>query len=79
MSFVYWHRVRQYMKNHNHDLVHQLSETLDSIWRFESYVKSAEGCERCTMLWKRLKEGYQEFEKLLVGEIRKHIEEGRFD
>ena len=67
------------MKNHNHDLVHQLSETLDSIWRFDSYLKTAEGCESCTALWQKLKNDYQQLERLLVAEIKKHIDEGRFD
>ncbi|MBI2633923.1 MAG: hypothetical protein HYW80_01275 [Parcubacteria group bacterium] len=67
------------MKNHNHDLVHQLSETLDSIWRFDTYLKASEGCGSCSALWQKMKNDYQAFEGLLVAEIKKHIEEGRFD
>jgi len=67
------------MKNHNHDLVHQLSEVLDSIWRFDNYIRTAAGCQSCTTLWQKLKSDYQQFEKLLSSEIKKHLDEGRFD
>ncbi len=67
------------MKNHNHDLVHHLSETIDSIWRYGEYVKNAQGCERCTALWAKLKETDLEAEKMLLAEIKRHSDEKRFD
>ncbi len=67
------------MKNHNHDLIHQLSELLDSIWRFDEYKKNAAGCGECEKLWDELKSAYQEWERRLVGAISKHIKEGEFE
>jgi hypothetical protein len=67
------------MKNHNHDLVHQLSETLDSIWRFDEYAKNAEGCANCAAMWQTLKESCQKHEQMLLEEIKRHIAENRFD
>ena len=67
------------MRNINHDLVHQLSEALDSIWRFELYQKEAKACDRCQELWKRLIEKYQEIEKMLLEEISRHVKEGTFN
>lgn len=67
------------MKNHNHDLVHHLSETIDSLWRYGEYIKNAQGCEHCTSLWGKLKETDEEVEKMLLEEINRHIKEERFD
>lgn len=67
------------MQNHNHDLVHQLSELLDSIWRFDEYKKNAAGCADCEKLWDEMKAAYKGWEKRLVDEIRRHIKEERFE
>lgn len=67
------------MKNHNHDLVHHLSETIDSLWRYGEYTKNAKGCEHCTALWDKLKETDLEAEKMLLKEIKRHTDEKRFD
>lgn len=67
------------MKNHNHDLIHQLSENADSIWRFDEYLKNAEGCPTCTAMWQTLKESCQKYEQMLLEEIKRHIAENRFD
>ena len=60
------------MKNHNHDLIQQLSENADSIWRYEEYIKNAG-------LWAKLKEMDMEAEKMLLEEIKRHVTENRFD
>ncbi|MDP1629543.1 MAG: hypothetical protein Q8L57_02890 [bacterium] len=67
------------MKNHNHDLVHQLSENADSIWRFDEYIKNAESCPTCAAMWQTLKEASQKLEQILLEEIKRHISENRFD
>ena len=67
------------MKNHNHDLVHQLSECVDSVWRFDEYTKNAEGCAVCQGIWQKLKVMHQEAEMMLIAEIKRHISENRFD
>jgi len=67
------------MKNWNHDLVHQLSEDLDSLWRYDAYLKSAEGCDRCTAMWKKFKEIDEEKARMLQDEILQHIKENKFD
>lgn len=67
------------MKNHNHDLVQQLSEDLDSLWRYRNYLKNAKGCGRCTVIWKRCMALDEEKVRLLRGEIEAHVRERRFD
>ncbi len=67
------------LKNHNHDLVQQLSEVSDSLWRMEDYLKNAKGCEHCTAMWNKSKERLEEVSKMLVDEIGRHYSEKRFD
>ncbi len=67
------------MKNHNHDLIQQLSEDLDSLWRYKDYVKSAKSCKNCLALWKRCQEFDAQKVKLIREEIINHVKEGKFD
>ncbi|MBI4119623.1 MAG: hypothetical protein HY456_02125 [Parcubacteria group bacterium] len=66
------------MKDHNHDLIQQLSENADSLWRYDDYIKSAEGCAACVALWKKLKKMNGEIETMLMKEIERHVKEKRF-
>jgi len=67
------------MQNWNHDLVHQLSEDLDSLWRYEDYLKNSEGCDHCSGMWRKLKEMDEEKVEILRQEIERHVNEKRFD
>lgn len=68
------------LKDHNHDLVHALSEKNDALWRYRRhYLDSAAGCEHCTVLWKILEQDDEKHIGLIVEEIKRHIEEERFD
>lgn len=67
------------LKNHNHDLVHQLSETSDSIWRMEEYLKNAEGCDHCKSIWDEMKSDCERHAERLREEIARHVKENRFD
>lgn len=67
------------LKDHNHDLVKQLSEDSSSLYRYGEYLKNAEGCDHCAALWNKLKESDEERVKLLAEEIIRHATEGRFE
>ncbi len=69
------------MKNSNHDLVQELSEKLDSVWRYDDYIKNAEadGCSHCVDIWKQLKEEDEKLVAILRDEIKSHVEENKFD
>lgn len=67
------------MHNFDHDLIHQLSEKLDSIWRYDTYLKNAKGCPRCENLWQTLKTKDLEMADMLREEIKQHIGEGKFE
>lgn len=66
------------MKNWNHDLVHQLSEDLDSLWRYRDYLKNSRGCRDCTVMWRKCEKLDREKVKVLREEISRHVKGGRF-
>jgi hypothetical protein len=67
------------LKNHNHDLVKQLSEVSSSLWRMDEYLKNAEGCESCTAMWKQVTTNLNQASDMLVKEINRHSQENRFE
>ncbi|MBI2096847.1 MAG: hypothetical protein HYT40_01685 [Candidatus Sungbacteria bacterium] len=67
------------LKNHNHDLVKQLSEDSSSLYRYDEYIKNAKGCDHCVNLWKKLRELDEERVKMLAEEITRHAKENRFN
>jgi len=66
------------LKNHNHDLVKQLSETSSSLWRLKEYKKNAEGCEYCVKLWAEAEKKLNEVSDILAEEVGRHVKEDRF-
>lgn len=67
------------MKNGNHDLIHQLSEDLDSLWRYETYLKNAADCKHCLTMWREFKKIDEKKIERLKLEIERHVKEGKFN
>ena len=66
------------MENHNHNLVQQLSESLDSLWRCGAYKKDAKKCAHCAKLWTTLESRFSGIVKMLEKEITNHVKDGSF-
>lgn len=67
------------LQDWNHDLVQQLSEISDSVWRMDQYKKASKGCDHCTKIWNKMHTDYEAHVKMLAGEIKRHVQEDRFD
>lgn len=67
------------MTNNDHDLIHQLSEKLDSMWRYDEYIKNAKNCKNCKKLWENLRDRDLEMVEALKEEIKNHIKVGSFE
>lgn len=67
------------MHNFNHDIIQTLSVKLDSLWRYDEYLKNAKGCEVCENMWKELKEADLKAAKKLRDEIARHIDQNKFE
>ncbi len=61
-------------KDHDHDLIQDLSRRLDELWRYDQYIANADGKPALQELWRRLKrqdqETVQEMKKLIAQEIK---------
>lgn len=67
------------MKDHIHNLIQQISEKQDSVWRYENhYIKDAEaaGCDVCVAMYKKHWEADNKDVEELTAELKKHLNEG---
>ncbi len=69
------------MKNQNHNLIHSLARTLDSVARNELYRQDARemGCNECEELWSKLGDLDRQQAQLLQQEIKSHVQNDIFD
>jgi hypothetical protein len=44
------------VSNQVHDLVHELSDRIDAIWRYDQYVQNAEGRQEIQDCWRQIKQ-----------------------
>lgn len=65
------------LQNTNHDLVQQLSEISDSLWRIKQhYLEQAD--EHAKELWQQLADDYERHVELLTKEIARRAKEDTF-
>ena len=46
-------------EDHDHDLIHELSERLDSLWRYDQYIANADGHPDLQKFWRDIKQQEQ--------------------
>ncbi len=65
------------MENCFHNLIHQLSETLDSLWRMDIYIKDAEAinCQEGIEFWQNYKKNLEDQVDILKKQLSKAIKE----
>lgn len=60
--------------DHDHDLVHELSRRLDSLWRYDQYIANAEWRDNLKQFWIDAKNQEQEsierLKELLAAEVQ---------
>lgn len=64
--------------DHDHDLVHELSKRLDSLWRCDQRIANAEDRADVQAFWRDLKRQDQESVKRLKQLIREEIQRNCF-
>lgn len=42
-------------RDHDHDLIHELSKRLDAVWRYDQYIANADGKPELQAFWRQLK------------------------
>ena len=61
--------------DHAHDLVHELSNRLDAVWRYDQYIANAEGDRDLQNFWQARKEedlrNIDELKQLISAHVKK--------
>jgi hypothetical protein len=65
-------------ENHDHDLVHELSKKLDSLWRYDQYIANADGLPNIQALWRDMKSQCNSDIQRLKQSIAEEIQKGCF-
>jgi hypothetical protein len=62
--------------DHDHDLIHDLSKRLDSLWRYDQYIANAKGNSDLQAFWREMKSQEQEnidrLKQLVAEEVQKN-------
>jgi hypothetical protein len=66
------------MKDHDHDLIHDLSRRLDCLWRYDQYFANAAGQTDLQTFWRRAKAQEQTNIDQLKQLIKLHIDNDCF-
>ena len=60
--------------DHDHDLIHELSRRLDSLWRYDQYMANAQWREELRQFWADAKanekQAIQRLKELIASEVR---------
>jgi hypothetical protein len=60
--------------DHDHDLIHELSRRLDSLWRFDQFIANAESRPELQQCWRDLKtleaQSISRLKKILKNEVQ---------
>jgi len=69
------------IKNCQHNLIHQLSETMDSLWRMDNYIEDAKesDCSKGVNFWENYKKTLENQISLLKDQLEEVIKEEGLD
>jgi len=66
------------MKDHDHDLVQELNERLDALWRYDQCIANAEGKDNIKAFWRDMKEQDMKAVERLRNLIAEECKQGCF-
>ncbi|QDT96730.1 hypothetical protein [Gimesia aquarii] len=64
--------------DHDHDVIHELSKRLDSLWRCDQYIANAKGHSELEGFWKDIKSQEEENISRMKEILADHIDKGCF-
>jgi hypothetical protein len=64
--------------DHDHDLVHELSRRLDSLWRYDQYIANADWRDGLKLFWQEMKEQERHDVERLKALLREEMQNGCF-
>ncbi|MGB3654984.1 MAG: hypothetical protein WBA41_27780 [Rivularia sp. (in: cyanobacteria)] len=66
------------VKDHDHDMIHDLSRRLDALWRYDQYIDNARGYKSVEAFWEKVKQQEKDNIKELKKLLSEHIKLGDF-
>mgnify|MGYP001791492314 FL=1 len=66
------------VKDHDHDMIHDLSRRLDSLWRYDQYIANAGEYKSVKAFWEKVKQQEKENIVELKKLLSEHIQLGDF-
>ena len=66
------------VQDHDHDMIHELSRRLDSLWRYDQYISNASDYNRIQEFWIKLKSQEQHNIDELKSLLSEHIKSACF-
>lgn len=62
-------------KNHDHDIIHELSRRLDALWRYDQYIVNANGHSEIEDFWIKVKAQEQRNIQTLKTLLERQVQE----
>ena len=68
----------QAIRDHDHDMIHDLSKRLDAVWRYDQYIENAQKFPELQRFWKQSKKSEIKTIERLKELIRDHVRKDNF-
>jgi len=66
------------IRDHDHDMIHDLSKRLDAVWRYDQYIENANKFPDLQRFWRESKQGEIQATERLKELIREHVRKDNF-
>jgi hypothetical protein len=66
------------IRDHDHDMIHDLSKRLDAVWRYDQYIANADKFPDLQEFWKESKSQELQTIERLKELIREHVRQNNF-
>lgn len=66
------------IRDHDHDMIHDLSQRLDAVWRYDQFIENADKFPDLKKFWQDSKKTELETIERLKELIRQHVRDDNF-
>ena len=66
------------IRDHDHDMIHDLSKRLDAVWRYDQYIENAQKFPELQRFWEESKQMELHTIERLKELIREHVRKDNF-
>ena len=66
------------IRDHDHDMIHDLSKRLDAVWRYDQYIENAQKFPELQRFWEESKQMEVQTIERLKDLIREHVRKDNF-